>query len=120
MDVHHLHVQIYNLRIQLHYSSTLRHTYTTTSQPSTPPNQPTQHNTTMASNGNRIEAWDPNPFTAPPNANVSNSQTMTSPQAQAARAKSEKVMEALRNGDTEEANRLIGKQENYDSLVPGE
>ncbi|THY10931.1 hypothetical protein D6D01_09110 [Aureobasidium pullulans] len=77
-------------------------------------------NTTMASNGNRIEAWDPNPFTAPPNANVSNSQTMTSPQAQAARAKSEKVMEALRNGDTEKANRLMGKQENYDSLVPGE
>ncbi|TIA35134.1 hypothetical protein D6C78_06359 [Aureobasidium pullulans] len=78
------------------------------------------NNTTMASNGNRIEAWDPNPFTAPPNANVSNSQTMTSPQAQAARAKSEKVMEALRNGNTEEANRLMGKQENYDSLVPGE
>jgi len=74
----------------------------------------------MAERGNRIEAWDPNPFTAPPNANVSNASTMTSPQAQAARAKSEKVMQALRNGDTAEADRLMGKQENYDSLLPGE
>ncbi|THZ63206.1 hypothetical protein D6C86_03288 [Aureobasidium pullulans] len=101
----------------LHTST--HHHHLPTLDPSKPTNT-TQHNTKMASNGNRIEAWDPNPFTAPPNANVSNSQTMTSPQAQAARAKSEKVMEALRNGDTEEANRLMGKQENYDSLVPGE
>ncbi|THY22462.1 hypothetical protein D6D00_06871 [Aureobasidium pullulans] len=101
-------------------STTPPHFDTPPPPPNSRPLQTNQHNTTMASNGNRIEAWDPNPFTAPPNANVSNSQTMTSPQAQAARAKSEKVMEALRNGDTEEANRLMGKQENYDSLVPGE
>lgn len=42
----------------------------------------------MASKGNKIEGWEPNPWTAATNANVANEQTMTSPEAQAARAKS--------------------------------
>ena len=74
----------------------------------------------MAHRGNDISAWDPNPYTHAPNANVQNTQTMTSPQAEAARAKSQAVMAALKKGDAGEADRLMGKQENYDSLVPGE
>ncbi|KAI4737883.1 hypothetical protein E4T50_11651 [Aureobasidium sp. EXF-12298] len=73
----------------------------------------------MAHRGNDISAWDPNPFTHAPNANVQNTQTMTSPQAEAARAKSQAVMAALKRGDPGEADRLMGKQETYDSLVPG-
>lgn len=42
----------------------------------------------MASKGNKIESWEANPWTPAPNANVANEQTMTSPEAQAARAKS--------------------------------
>lgn len=74
----------------------------------------------MAHRGNDISAWDPNPYTHAPNANVQNTTTMTSPQAEAARAKSQAVMAALKKGDAGEADRLMGKQENYDSLVPGE
>ena len=74
----------------------------------------------MAHRGNDISAWDPNPYTHAPNANVQNTSTMTSPQAEAARAKSQAVMAALKKGDAGEADRLMGKQENYDSLVPGE
>lgn len=73
----------------------------------------------MASPGNKIESWDPNPWTPAPNANVTNAQTMTSPQAQAARAKSAEVMAALKKGDPGEADRIMGKKEGHDSLVPG-
>jgi hypothetical protein len=73
----------------------------------------------MASKGNKIESWEVNPFTHPPNANVTNAETMTSPEAQAARAKSAEIMAALKKGDEEEANRLIGPQRNHDSLIPG-
>ncbi|KAI5248460.1 hypothetical protein E4T43_01197 [Aureobasidium subglaciale] len=73
----------------------------------------------MASPGNKIEGWNPNPFTHAPNANVSNTSTMTSPQAQAAREKSAAVMAALKKGEKGDADRLMGRQENYDSLVPG-
>lgn len=44
---------------------------------------------------------------------------MTSPEAQAARAKSAEIMAALKKGDEEEANRLMGPQKNHDSLLPG-
>jgi hypothetical protein len=44
---------------------------------------------------------------------------MTSPEAQAARAKSAEVMAALKRGDEDEANRLIGPKKNHDSLLPG-
>ncbi|KAI4721012.1 hypothetical protein E4T48_02641 [Aureobasidium sp. EXF-10727] len=73
----------------------------------------------MASPGNNLEAWAPNPFTHAPNANVSDARTMTSSQAVAAREKSAAVMAALKNGDKGEADRLMGKQQKYDSLVPG-
>ena len=73
----------------------------------------------MASKGNRIEAWEANPWTAPPNANVANADTMTSPQAQAARAKSAEVMAALKKGDEGEADRLMGVKQGNDSLFPG-
>lgn len=73
----------------------------------------------MASKGNRIEAWDANPWTAPPNANAANAETMTSPQAQAARAKSAEVMAALKKGDRGEADRLMGAKQGNDSLLPG-
>jgi hypothetical protein len=45
---------------------------------------------------------------------------MTSPQAAAARAKAQAVMAALEKGEPGDADRLMGKQERYDSLVPGE
>ena len=73
----------------------------------------------MASKGNQIESWEVNPATHPPNANVTNAETMTSPEAQAARAKSAEIMAALKKGDEEEANRLMGPQRNHDSLIPG-
>ena len=73
----------------------------------------------MASRGNKIESWEVNPATHPPNANVTNAETMTSPEAQAARAKSAEIMAALKKGDEEEANRLMGPQKNHDSLIPG-
>jgi hypothetical protein len=73
----------------------------------------------MASKGNKIESWEVNPATHPPNANVTNAKTMTSPEAQAARAKSAEIMAALKKGDEEEANRLMGPQKNHDSLIPG-
>ena len=72
----------------------------------------------MASKGNKIESWEANPWTYPPNANVTNAETMTSPEAQAARAKSAEIMAALKKGDEEEANRLMGPQK-HDSLIPG-
>ncbi|KAM0705164.1 hypothetical protein Q7P35_007951 [Cladosporium inversicolor] len=72
----------------------------------------------MASKGNKIESWEANPWTHPPNANVTNAETMTSPEAQAARAKSAEIMAALKKGDEEEANRLMGPQK-HDSLIPG-
>ncbi|KAG9595625.1 cytochrome P450, partial [Aureobasidium melanogenum] len=74
---------------------------------------------TMAHRGNDISAWDPTPFTHAPNANVSNAQTMTSPEAVAAREKAAAVMAALKKGEQGDADRLMGKQEKYDSLVPG-
>jgi hypothetical protein len=74
----------------------------------------------MAHKGNDISSWDPNPFTHAPNANVQNTQTMTSPQAAAARAKADAVMAALKKGEPGDADKLMGKQESYDSLVPGE
>jgi len=73
----------------------------------------------MASKGNKIESWEANPWTHPPNANVTNAETMTSPEAQAARAKSAEIMAALKKGDEEEANRLMGPQRKHDSLIPG-
>ncbi|KAM0719117.1 hypothetical protein Q7P37_005022 [Cladosporium fusiforme] len=74
----------------------------------------------MASKGNKIESWEANPWTPAPNANVANEQTMTSPEAQAARAKSAEVMAALKKGDKGEADRLMGKSEQMnDSLIPG-
>ena len=72
----------------------------------------------MASKGNKIESWEANPWTHPPNANVTNAETMTSPEAQAARAKSAEIMAALKKGDEEEVNRLMGPQK-HDSLIPG-
>lgn len=72
----------------------------------------------MASKGNTIESWDPNPFTPAPNANVANAETMTSPEAQAARAKSAEIMAALKKGDEDEAHRLMGPK-HHDSLIPG-
>ncbi|KAH0264000.1 cytochrome P450, partial [Aureobasidium melanogenum] len=74
---------------------------------------------TMAHRGNDISAWDPTPFTHAPNANVSNAQTMTSPEAVAAREKAAAVMAALKKGEQGDADRLMGKQEKYDSLLPG-
>jgi hypothetical protein len=41
--------------------------------------------TTMASPGNKIEGWNPNPWTHALNANAANEQTMTSQAAQDAR-----------------------------------
>ncbi|KAH0146645.1 hypothetical protein KCU67_g12160, partial [Aureobasidium melanogenum] len=73
----------------------------------------------MAHRGNDISAWDPTPFTHAPNANVSNAQTMASPEAVAAREKAAAVMAALKQGEQGDADRLMGKQEKYDSLVPG-
>ncbi|KAL1305529.1 hypothetical protein AAFC00_007140 [Neodothiora populina] len=73
----------------------------------------------MASKGNTIEGWEPNPWTHAPNANVANAETMTSPQAQAARAKSMEIMAALKKGDKGDADRLMGSQETHDSLLPG-
>jgi hypothetical protein len=73
----------------------------------------------MASKGNKIESWEANPWTPAPNANVANAATMTSPEAQAARAKSAEVMAALKRGDEDEANRLIGPKKHHDSLLPG-
>lgn len=45
---------------------------------------------------------------------------MTSPQAAAAREKAAAVMAALKKGEPGDADRLMGKQESYDSMVPGE
>jgi hypothetical protein len=73
----------------------------------------------MASKGNSIESSETTPWTHPANANVTNAQTMTSPEAQAARAKSAEIMAALKKGDEEEANRLMGPPRNHDSLLPG-
>jgi hypothetical protein len=75
--------------------------------------------TTMASPGNKIEGWNPNPWTHAPNANAANEQTMTSQAAQDARAKSQAVMAALKKGEPGDADKLMGRQENYDSLLPG-
>lgn len=73
----------------------------------------------MASKGNDIRAWEPSPWTGAPNADVSNAQTMTSPEARASRAKADEVMAALKKGDQGEADRLMGKKEQHDSLLPG-
>lgn len=77
----------------------------------------------MASRGsgsnNKISEWEPNAFTSPANANVADAEAMTSPAAQAARAKSAEVMAALKKGDQGEADRVMGKKEHYDSLLPG-
>jgi hypothetical protein len=61
----------------------------------------------MASKGNRIEAWEPSPWTTAPNANVANAETMTSLQAQAARARSAEVMAALKKGEPGDADKLM-------------
>ena len=50
--------------------------------------------------------------------NVTNAETITLPEAQAARAKSAEIMADLKKGDEEEVNRLIGPQK-HDSLTPG-
>lgn len=73
----------------------------------------------MASKGNKIESWEANPWTPAPNANVANAATMTSPEAQAARAKSAEIMAALKKGDEAEANRLMTPKKQHDSLIPG-
>lgn len=61
----------------------------------------------MASKGNTIEGWEPSPWTHAPNANVANEKTMTSAQAQAARAKSAEVMAALKKGEPGDADKLL-------------
>jgi hypothetical protein len=61
----------------------------------------------MASKGHTIESWEPSPWTHAPNANVANEQTMTSLQAQAARAKSAEVMAALKKGEPGDADKLL-------------
>ena len=73
----------------------------------------------MASKGNKIEGWEANPWTPAPNANVTNANTMTSPEAQAARAKSAEIMAALKKGDADEAGRLMTPKKEQDSLFPG-
>lgn len=73
----------------------------------------------MASPGNKIEGWEPNPWTHAPNANAANEETMTSTQAQAARAKSQEVMAALKKGESGDADRLMGKTQSHNSLIPG-
>lgn len=69
--------------------------------------------------GNSVSGSETTPWSAPPNADVSNEQTMTSTEAQAARAKAAEVMAALKKGDQGEADKLMGKQEKQDSLIPG-
>jgi hypothetical protein len=73
----------------------------------------------MASKGNKIESWQVNPWTPAPNANVMDSRTMTSPEAQAARAKSAEIMAALKKGEPGAAERLMTSKRNHDSLLPG-
>ncbi|OQO01816.1 hypothetical protein B0A48_12289 [Cryoendolithus antarcticus] len=73
----------------------------------------------MASKGNKIESWEANPWTPAPNANVANTETMTSPEAQAARARSAEIMAALKKGEPGEADKMMGQKKNHDSLLPG-
>ena len=73
----------------------------------------------MASKGNTIESWEPVPWGSGPNANVSNAETMTSPEAQAARARSAEIMAALKKGEPGDADKLMGEKKHHDSLLPG-
>ena len=73
----------------------------------------------MASKGNSIESWHPIPFGQGPNANVANEETMTSPQAQAARARSQEIMAALKKGEPGDADKLMGKSQKDSGLIPG-
>ncbi|KAF7845908.1 hypothetical protein BT93_L0104 [Corymbia citriodora subsp. variegata] len=73
----------------------------------------------MASKGNQIDGWNPNPFTHPTNGNVMNAQSMTSPEAQAARVRAQEIMAASKNGKPGDGDRLLGRQQNYNSLIPG-
>lgn len=66
-----------------------------------------------------MEGSEPTPWSAPLNSDINNEQAMTSPEAQAARAKSAEVMAALKKGDQGEADRLMGPREHHDSLIPG-
>lgn len=70
-------------------------------------------------NSNTLERMETTPWSNPTNANVADAQKMTSPEAEAARARSEEIMAALRKGDKGEADKLMGENQNHDSLLPG-
>lgn len=70
-------------------------------------------------NSDTLEGMETTPYSNPTNANVADAHKMTSPEAEAARAKSAEIMVVLQKGDKGEADRLMGENQNHDSLLPG-
>lgn len=54
--------------------------------------------------------WNASPYAFAPSTNVLDRNSMPSDKAEAARQKSALIMEALKNGDKGEADRLMGKE----------
>ncbi|KAL8243903.1 hypothetical protein R6Q59_010161 [Mikania micrantha] len=64
-------------------------------------------------------SWNSSGFAYAPNTNTLDAGTMPSEQAQAARDKAAEVMAAVKAGDMERANALMGKDETKGRILPG-
>lgn len=73
----------------------------------------------MSYPGSSIVSTETSYIGLPENLNANDAAGNQSPEAEAARAKTAAVMAALKKGDQGEADRLMGKNENHDSLIPG-
>lgn len=64
-------------------------------------------------------SWNDSGFAFAPNTNALDQEAMPSDQAALARAKAAKVMAAVRDGDMQTANEMMGKSETEGQLLPG-
>ena len=82
-----------------------RNNHSTTPFTSTPHNH-SRPQTTMASQGNNLDSWEPSPWSAAQPANA-DQKDLAPAQAQAARAKSAEIMAALKKGEPGDADKLL-------------